>query len=103
MMYYAFALSMVLPAMAIWFRLSTGTWLHPASLFPMWWSFAAILPMIIAHEEPVSPWAVVWVIGASLAVALGAVAGNGGLKTHRTLKPPRAVPALGRSLGLGPH
>ena len=90
MMYYAFALSMVLPAMAIWLRLSTGTWLHPASLFPMWWSFAAILPMIVAYQEPVSPWAVVWVIGASLAVALGAVAGNGGLTTHRTLKPPRA-------------
>lgn len=90
MMYFALALSMVLPAMAIWMRLATGTWLHPAALFPMWWSFAAILPLIIAHDEPVSPWAVVWVIVASAVVAGGAIAGNGGLRTHRTASPPHA-------------
>lgn len=89
-MFFALALSFVLPGMAIWMRMATGTWLHPAALFPMWWSFAAILPIVIAHDEPVSPWAVVWVIVASAAVAAGAIAGNGGLKTHRTVRPPQA-------------
>jgi oligosaccharide repeat unit polymerase len=90
MMFFALALSFVLPGMAAWFRMATGTWLHPAALFPMWWSFAAILPIVIAHDEPVSPWAVVWIIVASAAVAAGAIAGNGGLKTHRTAHAPQA-------------
>ena len=89
-MYFALALGFVLPAIAVWMRLATGTWLHPAALFPMWWSFAAILPMIIAHDEPVSPWAVVWVIVATLVVSASAIAGNGGLTTHRTTSPPYA-------------
>lgn len=90
MMFYTLALSLVLPGMATWLRMATGTWLHPASLFAMWWSFAAILPIVIAHDEPVSPWAIVWVIAASATVAAGAIAGNGGLKTRRTLRPQQA-------------
>jgi oligosaccharide repeat unit polymerase len=90
MMYFSLALGMVLPCIAIWMRLATGTWLHPAALFPMWWSFAAILPMVIAHEEPVSPWAVIWVIAATAVVSAAAIAGNGGIKTLRTPNPPQA-------------
>jgi len=86
-MYFALALALVLPGMAISFRLATGTWLHPAALFPMWWSFAAILPMVIAYEEPVSPWAVIWVIAASIVVSASAIAGNAGMKTSRIEHP----------------
>jgi len=89
-MYLSLALGLVLPCMAIWMRLATGTWLHPAALFPMWWSFAAILPMVIAHDEPVSPWAVIWVIAASIVVSFSAIAGNGGVNTCRTQYPRRA-------------
>ena len=90
MMFYALALSLVLPGMAIWLRMATGTWLHPAALFTMWWSFAAILPIVIAPDEPVSPWAVIWIIVASITVSIGAIAGNGGLKTRRSASPPQA-------------
>ncbi|MEO8192576.1 MAG: O-antigen polymerase [Gemmatimonadales bacterium] len=83
----ALLLSMVLLGMAAAFRVATGTWLHPAALFPMWWSFAAVLPLIVAHDEPVSPWAVAWVIVASAFVSAGAVAGNGGFVTRRTASP----------------
>ncbi len=89
-MYFALALALLLPSMAIWLRLATGTWLHPAALFPMWWAFAARAPMIIAHDEPVSPGAVLWVIAASVTVSLSAIAGNGGLASHSTLRPPHA-------------
>lgn len=63
-------------------RVACGSWLHPAALFPMWWCFAGILPLIIAPYEPVTVAAMVWVIAASIAVSLGAIVGNAGLKTR---------------------
>src|SRR5689334_19159677 len=77
----ALALSLVLIAWAGSMRAATGTWLHPAAFFPLWWCFAGILPLIFAPEEPVGANAVLWLIGASIAVSIGAIAGNGGLHT----------------------
>lgn len=83
----ALALSLVLVGLAVFFRLGTGTWLHPAALFPGWWMLAAIVPLVAASEEPVSPAAVLWIIVACVTVSLSAVAGNGGLSTRRLMHP----------------
>ena len=82
------ALALALIAIAIGLRLGAGTWLHPAPFFAGWWSLAATLPLIVAREEPVSAGAMLWVLAATVAVALGAIAGNRGLVTHRLAKPP---------------
>jgi oligosaccharide repeat unit polymerase len=83
----ALVLSMVIVGLAFAARTATGTWLHPAALFPGWWMLAGILPLIVASKEPVSPGAVVWIIVACIAVSAGAVAGNGGFKTRRVRQP----------------
>ncbi len=80
-------LSIVLIGMAACMRIATGTWLHPAALFPGWWMLAGISPLIFAYDEPVSPAAVAWVIVASVAVSAGAVAGAGGFATRRISQP----------------
>ncbi|HEX6575776.1 MAG TPA: O-antigen polymerase [Gemmatimonadaceae bacterium] len=78
-------LSVVIVGLAVFMRLGAGTWLHPAAFFSGWWMLAAIMPMIVAPQEPVSAGAVAWVIAACLAVSAGAVAGNGGLVTRRVM------------------
>ena len=81
------ALSTVLIGIALSARLATGTWLHPAALFPGWWMLAGITPLVFAVNEPVSPGAIAWVIVACIAVTAGAVAGNGGFTTRRIARP----------------
>ena len=81
------ALSTVLIGIALSARLATGTWLHPAALFPGWWMLAGITPLVFAVNEPVSPGAIAWVIAACIAVTAGAVAGNGGFTTRRIARP----------------
>lgn len=76
-------------------RAVTGTWMQPGSFFSIFWCFAGILPLVLARHEPVGPNAIVWLIAASVAVSLGAFAGNGGLKTKRIARP---VPATDREL-----
>lgn len=83
----ALVLSIVLVGMAASMRLATGTWLHPAALFPGWWMLAGIIPLIAAYHEPVSPAAVAWVIVACVAVSAGAIAGAGGIATRRVSEP----------------
>jgi oligosaccharide repeat unit polymerase len=74
-------------------RITTGTWLHPAAFFPLWWSFAGILPLIVAPNEPVGPHAMLWLIAASIAVSVGAVAGNFGFRSRVAV---REAPATDR-------
>lgn len=83
----ALILSTVIVALAFAARTATGTWLHPAALFPGWWMLAGISPLIVARNEPVSAGAVAWIIVACIAVSAGAVAGNGGFGTRRIREP----------------
>jgi oligosaccharide repeat unit polymerase len=69
-------------------RLLAGTWLNPAAFFALWWCFAGILPLIITPNDPVGVNAIAWLVGASIAFSLGALIGNWGFKTRRTLNPP---------------
>ena len=87
----ALILSIALVGLAAMLRLLTGTWLHPAAFFALFWSFAGVFPLIFAPQEPVGANAVAWLIVSSLAVAAGAIAGNGGFKTTRIAEP-GAVP-----------
>jgi len=93
----ALALSVVLIGWAAFMRAATGTWLQPGSFFALFWCFAGILPLILAPQEPVGVNAIVWLIAASVAVSLGAIAGNGGLRTKRIEKP---EPATDREITL---
>ena len=79
--------SLVLVGFATVSRILSGTWLHPSALFPLWWCFAGIVPMIVMPSEPVSTGAIAWVIVASLAVSLGGWVGSGGVKTRRIAVP----------------
>lgn len=92
---HALALSVVLVGWAAWMRAVTGTWLQPGSFFSLFWCFAGILPLILASNEPVGPNAIIWLIGASLAVSAGAALGNGGFRTRRLVAP---APATDREL-----
>ncbi|HEY0241769.1 MAG TPA: O-antigen polymerase [Gemmatimonadaceae bacterium] len=81
------AFSTVLIGIAFWARLATGTWLHPAAMFPGWWMLAGVSPLVFAKNEPVSTGAIAWVIIACVAVSAGAIAGNGGIATRRVSRP----------------
>lgn len=89
------ALGVVLIGWAVVMRLLAGTWLQPSALFPLWWCFAGILPLILAPEEPVGWNAMLWVIAACVSVSIGAVAGNFGFKTRLNT---RAAPPTDREL-----
>src|SRR4029078_766734 len=78
----ALALGLALIAWAAWMRLLAGTWLQPSAFFALWWCCAGILPLIFASNEPVGPTAMLGLITASIAVSLGALAGNNGFKTR---------------------
>lgn len=91
----ALALGLVLIAWAAWMRMLAGTWLQPAALFPLWWSFAGILPLVLAPNEPVGPNAMLWVLAASISVAAGALVGNHGFRTRVNRFP---APATDREL-----
>ncbi|MEJ7759196.1 MAG: O-antigen polymerase [Gemmatimonadaceae bacterium] len=91
----ALVLSTGLIGWAILMRLAVGTWLQPAAFFPLWWCFAGIAPLILAPNEPVGPNAIVWLMAASVAVSLGGIAGNGGLRTRMLV---RYQPATDREL-----
>jgi oligosaccharide repeat unit polymerase len=80
-------LGIVLLGIAAFARATSGTWLSPAALFPMWWSFAAIVPLLAAPNEPVNPAAMAWLIAASLCVWAGGTAGNAGVRTRFTTVP----------------
>lgn len=82
----ALLLSTGLVGWAVFMRLATGTWLQPAAFFPLWWCIAGIAPLILAPNERVGPNAMVWLIVASVAVSIGGVVGNGGLRTRRLAK-----------------
>lgn len=84
----ALALGVVLIGWAAWMRALSGTWLHPSAFFALWWCFAGILPLILAPNERVGPNAMAWIIAASIAVSVGAAAGNHGFKTRRLRIPP---------------
>ena len=83
-------------ALIIWagsMRALTGTWLQPASFFPLWWCFAGILPLVFAPDEVVGANAMVWLLASSVVVAVGAIVGNGGFKTRRVIAPSPPTPA----------
>jgi oligosaccharide repeat unit polymerase len=83
----ALALAVPLIGWAWLMRSTTGTWLHPGSFFSLWWCFAAILPLVLAPEEVVGPNAMLWIIAACIAVSIGAIIGNMGLRTHLSVRP----------------
>ncbi|HEX2721947.1 MAG TPA: O-antigen polymerase [Gemmatimonadaceae bacterium] len=87
----ALALSMVLIGWAASMRAMSGTWLQPSAFFPLWWCCAGILPLIFAPQEPVGSNAMVWLIAASIAVSIGAFAGNWGFRTKRVITPTQAT------------
>lgn len=91
----ALALGLGLIAWAALMRMLAGTWLQPAALFALWWCVAGIVPLLLAPNEPVGPNAMLWVIGASIAVSAGAMAGNQGFKTRLNFHP---APATDREL-----
>jgi len=91
----ALVLSTGLIGWAILMRLEVGTWLQPAAFFPLWWCFAGISPLILAPHEPVGTNAIVWLMAASVAVSLGGIAGNGGLRSRMLV---RYQPATDREL-----
>jgi oligosaccharide repeat unit polymerase len=91
----ALALGLVLIAWAVSMRLAAGTWLQPYALFPLWWCFAGILPLILAPKEPVGPNAMLWVLAACICITVGAVIGNLGFKTRINSVP---APATDREL-----
>lgn len=78
----ALAVGIVLIAWAAAMRMLAGTWLQPSAFFALWWCFAGILPLLLAPSESVGPNAMVWLIGASVAVSLGALVGNHGFRTR---------------------
>lgn len=93
----ALTLSVVLIGWAAFMRAATGTWLHPGSFFSLFWCFAGILPLVLAPQEPVGINAIVWLIAASIAVSLGGIVGNGGIRTKRIESP---EPASDREITL---
>ena len=78
-------------------RAMSGTWLQPSAFFPLWWCFAGILPLLFAPQERVGANAIIWLIVSSIAISLGAFAGNWGFRTKKILTP---VPATDRELRL---
>lgn len=78
----ALSLSVGLVGSAAAMRSLTGTWLHPAAFFPLWWCFAGILPLFLAPNEPVGPNVILWLIVASIAFGMGAIAGNWGFRSR---------------------
>jgi oligosaccharide repeat unit polymerase len=91
----ALVCSIALIGWAAAMRAVSGTWLNPSALFALWWCFAGILPLIVVPNEPVGTNAIFWLLAASIAVCIGAVVGNGGLKTRRNVA---AAPATDREL-----
>lgn len=87
----ALVLCIVLVAFAAAMRLLTGTWLQPGSFFSLFWCFAGIIPLVLAPHEPVGVNAVFWLIAAAIAVSLGGIVGNGGLKTRVLAHPAPAT------------
>ncbi len=88
---HALALSVVLVGWALTMRTLTGTWLQPGAFFALWWCFAGILPLVLAPNEIVGTNAMIWLIVASIAMSVGAVVGNGGLRTRRLAMPQTAT------------
>jgi len=91
----ALSLGLVLVVWASSMRLLAGTWLQPSAFFALWWCFAGIIPLILARNEPVGPNAMLWLLGASIAMSAGAVAGNHGFRTRLNRVP---APATDREL-----
>ena len=89
----AFAVAIALVGWAAAMRALAGTWLQPSAFFPLWWCLAGILPLIFAPDEPVGPNAMIWLVAASIAVSVGALAGNWGFRTKRMAIP--AAPSIG--------
>jgi oligosaccharide repeat unit polymerase len=59
-------------AVAIVSRQKQGSWLAPGAFFALAWSGFVWLPLLVAGELAVSPWAVWWIVGSAAAVSLGA-------------------------------
>ena len=85
----ALALSVALIVWAGTLRGLSGTWLQPGALFALWWCFAGILPLLLS-PDPVTAGAMLWVIAASVIVALAATLGNGGFRTRLSVDRPEA-------------
>jgi len=79
----ALIFSLALIAWAILMRVLAGTWLQPSAFFAMWWCFAGIVPLLFAPEEHVGVNAMAWLLVASIAVSVGALAGNYGFRTRK--------------------
>ena len=91
----ALVCSIALIAWAAAMRAMAGTWLNPSAFFALWWCVAGIIPLIAVPNDPVGVNAIVWLVAASMSVSVGALVGNGGLKTHRKIAP---APATDREL-----
>jgi oligosaccharide repeat unit polymerase len=47
-----------------------GVWLNPASIFLLFWFLYTFLPLLVAFEAPVSPWAMIYLLSFGLAFAI---------------------------------
>ena len=64
-------------------RAVSGTWLQPSAFFALWWCFMGILPLIVMPQDPVSTDVMFFLVASCIAVTLGAVIGNAGMRTRR--------------------
>ena len=96
----ALGLSIVLIGWAAAMRSLSGTWLQPSAFFALWWCLAGVLPLLLTPNEPVGANAMIWLIVASMAVSLGAAAGNWGFRTRLISEPSPPTDRENRLFGL---
>lgn len=91
----ALVCSIALIAWAAAMRTVAGTWLQPSAFFALWWCFMGIVPLIVLPNDPVGVDAMFFLVAACVAVSLGAIIGNAGVRTRRM---PALQPATDREL-----
>jgi len=79
----ALVCSIALIGWAAAMRAVAGTWLQPSAFFALWWCFMGILPLIVMPKDPVGADVMFFLIASCIAVTLGAIIGNAGVRTRR--------------------
>lgn len=68
--------SFLIFAQAYLFRLTVGTYIHPAALFSLAWFFFTIIPLVVLFNVPVNPLAVLFILMCVWAFSLGSLPFN---------------------------
>jgi hypothetical protein len=64
--------TMLLVALALFARISLGSWLSPGAFFPLFWS-CLVIPSLLVADYPVWDVALWWIVGSLLAFYLGSL------------------------------